>query len=311
MQKEKAKRFLAGSLLSLMEQKPYEKINISEICSAAFLSRPSFYKYFSTKDELLRYQFRALFSAELDSEGGDQVSCLAQCLCHLAGYTQVISEQRLLTMLLPELTEMLEPEDASESGMFRACHMYLSLLFAVRHAPGLRVDAIVRCWHAAVSGAPDSVHVPPGEYADETRSRNALHIADALLEQMERGAELSQIHVKELTAAAKVNRSSFYRCFADTKELFTQCLRTIVFKELASGCGGDEEVLAYYRPYRAMLAAAWRELGIERFAALYTAVLNEVVALPDDDIPGEQLYVYRLQNACFAARRTGLLHCFI
>lgn len=311
MQNEKTKRFLAGSLLSLMEQKPYEKINISEICSAAFLSRPSFYKYFSSKDELLRYQFRALLSSELDGADGDCAARLAQCLSRLTGYTQVISEQRLLAMLLPELTEMLETEDTTEHGMFSACHMYLSLLFAVRRAPGLRADVILRYWREAMSGTPDSVHVPPGEYADNIHCSNALLIADALLTRMESGAELAQIQVKELTASANVNRSSFYRCFSDMKDLFTQCLRTLVFKELASGTGDDEEILAYYRPYRALLASAWREFGIERFAALYTAVLNEVSALPDDDIPGDQLYMYRLQSACFAAKRTALLYCFL
>lgn len=239
MQKEKAKRFLASYLLSLMEQKPYEKINISEICSAAFLSRPSFYKYFSSKDELLCYQFRALLSPELDSAEGEGAARLAQCLSHLTGYTQVISEQRLLAMLLPELAEMLKIEDTSERGMFSVCHMYLSLLFAVRRAPGLRAGVILRYWREAMSGTPDSVHVPPGEYADNIQGSNALLIADALL------------------------------------------------------------------------ASAWHEFGIERFAALYTAVLNEVSALPDDDIPGDQLYMYRLQSACFAAKRTALLYCFL
>ncbi len=310
MQKEKAKRFLAGSLLSLMEQKPYEKINISEICSSAFLSRPSFYKYFVSKDELLEYQFRTLMSAELYNADGDAAARLAECLVRLAGYTQVISEQRLLALLLPELAEMLEA-DASPRGMCSTCFMYLSLLFAVRNAPGLRTDVIVRYWREVVSGVPDSVRVPPGKYADEALERNAALIADALLAQLESGAELTQIQVKKLTAAANVNRSSFYRCFADMRDLFTRCLRTLIFKELASGLGDDESMLEHYRPQRTLLSAAWRELGLERFTSLYTSVLNEVTELPDDDIAGDQLYIYRLQSACFAAKRTALLYCFV
>ena len=68
---------------------------------------------------------------------------------------------------------MLEA-DASPRGMCSTCFMYLSLLFAVRNAPGLRTDVIVRYWREAVSGVPDSVRVPPGKYADEALERNAF-----------------------------------------------------------------------------------------------------------------------------------------
>ncbi len=313
MQKEKAKRFLASALLALMEQKPYEKIHIREICAAAFLSRASFYKYYTSKDALLREQFRILFSdAAARAASTGHTARLAECLSSLSAYTQIIREQKLLTTLLPELTEMLSTGGCCDNdAMARACSEYIRLLYAVRSAPGMTPDIIARCWHEASADAPDILPLPPTKHVSAKREQNTTRLTQALLTLLDDGTPLARVSVKELTARAGVNRSSFYRCFAQPRDMFLQCMRKLICSELLSGCKSDADVLAHYRPYRALLTAAWQELGLEGFAAFYTSALNTMALLPDDDAPDEQLYVYRLRSVCFAAKRTALLYCFL
>lgn len=311
MQREKAKRFLAGALLTLMEQKPYEKINISEICAAAFLSRTSFYKYFPSKDELLRYQFRTMLMPEPDRFGGDAILCLTESLLRLPAYTRIVSEQRLLALLLPELARLFAPESSGADGLRQACAVYLSLLYAVRSAPRQRADTIVRCWRDVYDSAPELIGTRPELPASAPRERNIALLAGAMRMCLEADVPLAQIHVKDLTALAGVNRSSFYRCFSAPEELFLYCLRERIAGDITGDAPSDWIVLDHYRGDRVLMRTAWSELGIEGFAALYTSVLNQLTDLPNDDVPGDQLYVYRLRNVCFAARRTALLYCFL
>lgn len=46
------------ALLSLMEEKPYSKISVKDICAQANISRQTFYHCFDDKDDVLRYYIR-------------------------------------------------------------------------------------------------------------------------------------------------------------------------------------------------------------------------------------------------------------
>lgn len=52
-QKELSKKWLADSLMELMKTKPYADITVSEIAANADLSRRTFYRAFSCKDEII------------------------------------------------------------------------------------------------------------------------------------------------------------------------------------------------------------------------------------------------------------------
>lgn len=49
---QKTKAHLQKTLLSLLEKKPFEKINVTEICKAAEVSRITFYAHYSDKNAL-------------------------------------------------------------------------------------------------------------------------------------------------------------------------------------------------------------------------------------------------------------------
>lgn len=306
MQKEKAKRFLADALMRLMSQKPYEKISVSELCSAAYLSRASFYKHFDSKDGLLCYQFRTAFCGEYEkAAAGDMYLRLADALSTLTSYTRIISEQRLLSKLLPELAAILHPNtDAGCEQVYQVCCAYLVINYITHNAPWARKDAMrylqgseeleQRIWAVSMPEMKD----------------NAKKLEAVMLESFREGIPLPALSVKELTGRAGMNRSSFYRLFSDPRDMFMQCLRRFIVHD-ASQRYNKNTVAEHYASYSALLDTAWAELGIEGFAGLYARVLNDCAEPTDTDVSGNGLYTLRLRSVCFAAKRTALLYSFL
>lgn len=50
---EQSKRWLVDALLSLMQEKPFNQITITEICKRADLARRTFYRNFNSKEDIL------------------------------------------------------------------------------------------------------------------------------------------------------------------------------------------------------------------------------------------------------------------
>lgn len=63
----RTRRWLQAALRDLMQEKPYDKIKVSEIVENAEVARPTFYLHYETKDDLLLSLFDDLF-AELREE---------------------------------------------------------------------------------------------------------------------------------------------------------------------------------------------------------------------------------------------------
>ncbi len=51
------KMCLENALFSLMEDEPFNKIKVGEICKKAYVGRTSFYRHFQTKEDVLLYAF--------------------------------------------------------------------------------------------------------------------------------------------------------------------------------------------------------------------------------------------------------------
>lgn len=67
------KRLLAGSLKSLMQEQPFEKISVAEISQRCGMNRKSFYYHFQDKYALVNWIFDTEFSAMLrEREPADQ-----------------------------------------------------------------------------------------------------------------------------------------------------------------------------------------------------------------------------------------------
>lgn len=55
LQKNKTKILLCNALVELLQEKPFEKIKLNEICEKAMVHKTTFYNHFQDKYELLNY----------------------------------------------------------------------------------------------------------------------------------------------------------------------------------------------------------------------------------------------------------------
>ena len=62
----KSQQWLADSLIALMREMPYEKITIQLICKKADLSRQTFYNFFNTKEDIIRFWLQQRYEEELN-----------------------------------------------------------------------------------------------------------------------------------------------------------------------------------------------------------------------------------------------------
>ncbi len=71
---------IADALLSLMEEKPYTRISVSEICKSAGVSRQTFYTLFESKDNVIAFELerKYCFRPEEHTECRDILALLVR-----------------------------------------------------------------------------------------------------------------------------------------------------------------------------------------------------------------------------------------
>lgn len=62
-----SREWLVDSLLSLMEDMPYSKITVRDICNKADLSRQTFYNFFDNKDAIIRFCIHQCYSEMMEN----------------------------------------------------------------------------------------------------------------------------------------------------------------------------------------------------------------------------------------------------
>lgn len=61
--KDRSRQWFLDALFALMEKQEYNTISISDLCRQADLTRQTFYRHFSSKDDLIISYFMQLFSS--------------------------------------------------------------------------------------------------------------------------------------------------------------------------------------------------------------------------------------------------------
>lgn len=98
---------IAGAMMKLMTQKPYQEISICEIVGEAKVSRNSFYRHFQNKDDVLRYYISSETASWLEQT---DINCL-----------NAESPQKYIVFLLEHLRTYQDSIDA----LLRDNKMYL------------------------------------------------------------------------------------------------------------------------------------------------------------------------------------------
>ena len=89
---------IAGALLSLMEEKPYSRISVSEICKCAGVSRQTFYTLFESKDNVIAFELERKYCFRPEEHECCRSSMSLEDICH--AYSIYITECRDILALL-------------------------------------------------------------------------------------------------------------------------------------------------------------------------------------------------------------------
>lgn len=58
----RSREWLRRAMLELLAEKSYAEITVKDLCARADLSRPTFYKIYDSKEDVIAYHFAALFA---------------------------------------------------------------------------------------------------------------------------------------------------------------------------------------------------------------------------------------------------------
>ena len=113
---------IAGALLSLMEEKPYSRISVSEICKCAGVSRQTFYTLFESKDNVIAFELERKYCFRPEEHECCRSSMSLEDICH--AYSIYITECRDILALLVR-NDILYLLQDNLYNSFLSCSFYL------------------------------------------------------------------------------------------------------------------------------------------------------------------------------------------
>ncbi|MVB12431.1 Bacterial regulatory proteins, tetR family [Caprobacter fermentans] len=93
----RSRKWLANALLELMKRKPFREISISEIAEKADLSRRTFYRSFSSKEEVICFHLQTIWRTGILKLATDEDHSYSHTI---RWYLELWNEHRELALLL-------------------------------------------------------------------------------------------------------------------------------------------------------------------------------------------------------------------
>lgn len=129
LRKERTLKLLREAATELLHEKPFQKITVSEICERAMVRRPTFYRHFKSKDDLLLYTIRtrreiiqqSLLSNDLrDISVADYALAMTRKLLQIAGKHRHIYRSQNLDESFASTLALAADEIGNEFALFLA-----------------------------------------------------------------------------------------------------------------------------------------------------------------------------------------------
>lgn len=119
------KRALAAALKELMEQKPFSKINVAEICEKCGMNRKSFYYHFKDKYDLVNWIFDMDFAKVLEEHKTERftwpfLEAICECFYQNRSFYRKALKIRGQNCFIDHYRERLEP--FMQDGMRKILH---------------------------------------------------------------------------------------------------------------------------------------------------------------------------------------------
>lgn len=295
---DKSKFALSNALLSLMREKPYEKISIQDIVRRAYVSRTTFYNHFSDKDEIIRCLLEDIFRPLL---GTDVTRPGADFRQYLIKYIGILTQSRELFLLMRQNGIINMASDFMAEQIRRTAAENSS--FETFFGPGASIDLFSEYesrltffsafWflnHESIrshetladiiydtrkigyrQSSPAQVYQPLHTGTQGLFGKGdarALHTKNALYQALNTllaDRPLSAITISDLTEAAGVSRCSFYRHYSTMEQLIEELLQWI-YKDVIRSLPSEGHLIGYASIMRIGLK------GYEKYRAIFSAI---------------------------------------
>lgn len=109
--------WLVQALLSLMNSMPYSKITVKNICTKADLSRQTFYNFFETKDDIIRFCIQKCYE-EMISHLSKKTSLQLTDIIEKMAQTFNKNQKLIQLIINQHLDNLLETEIAAAIHLF-------------------------------------------------------------------------------------------------------------------------------------------------------------------------------------------------
>lgn len=113
---------IADALLSLMREKPYAKISVSELCKCAQVSRQTFYTLFESKDNVISFALARKYCFHPEEHACCRPSMDLGDICH-AYSLYIIDRQDFLDVLVRNDLMYLMQESLCECLLSSSCYL--------------------------------------------------------------------------------------------------------------------------------------------------------------------------------------------
>lgn len=112
-----SREWLVNALLSLMGEMPYSKITVKMICTKADLSRQTFYNFFETKDDIIRFCIQKCYEEMMENLSMKSSLQLTDIIEQMA--KTFSKNQKLIQLIISHhLDNLLETEIATAIHLF-------------------------------------------------------------------------------------------------------------------------------------------------------------------------------------------------
>lgn len=266
---DKSKYALSNALLTLIREKPYEKISIQEIAKRAYVSRTTFYNHFTDKDDVIRAILQDAFDPVLRLDIDllrvdfrDYLITFLQAILRSADLFLLLRQSGIISKV-PEMLEawLLEKLHTVDTQTYLGDYADLELLckyesrltffssfWFLNHASSLPTEALadVILSTRRIGYREQNVNRPYQPLVNDPYYR--FHRGDArakatkqslydALGRLLNDKPLHDLTISDLTEAAGVSRCSFYRHYSTLEQLLEDELEHIyadVIRDLPS-----------------------------------------------------------------------------
>lgn len=161
----RSRKWLTDALLELMKDKPFQEISISEIAEKADLSRRTFYRSFSSKEEIICDHLEAIFHSGVQtllSEENDH-SCFRTIRWYLdlwydhRDLALLLYRDHLISLLMQEYHTLFREVFLLRKGSYPLAKQPEAMKYALSYSAGGLINVLWQWAGEGMEKTPDEV----------------------------------------------------------------------------------------------------------------------------------------------------------